>query len=211
MTHLLVTAGPTYEPLDPVRFLGNRSSGRVGVAIAQEAAARGVTVDLLLGPGRVEPDPQENVTITRFETAHDLGELLNTMAGGADLIIMAAAVSDFRPVHPPQERKIRRDGRITLELEPVPDLLAALAATAGANQQVIGFALEHPDDLPEAAAEKLARKGCSGIVANGYGAMEGDEIEAMLLMADGRSWTTPGSIPKGVFASWLLDHLLAGS
>ena len=164
---ILVTAGPTWESIDAVRYLGNRSSGRMGAEIARAAAGLGHSVTLLRGPGTVDPGPHPQIEAIRFQSAEDLSRELQDRWPGHDLLLMAAAVADFRPrmvADPGTE--LRRDGEsMTLELDPVPDLLAGLAGTPHRGTR-IGFALEPPAELMDRAGAKLARKALHAIVAN---------------------------------------------
>jgi len=213
---LLITAGPTHEPLDAVRYLGNRSSGRLGVALADHAAGRGWDVTLLLGPTHLTPTDSRVQTI-RFRTTADLQGLLATHFPHCDILIMAAAVADYRPkpADPSHAGKIRRgDAPLTIELEPTPDLLAECSrrrAEGGGRQVIVGFALEPRERLMESARSKLARKGLDLIVANPLETMDAADIEATLLGADGSVRSTPGRITKDAFAAWLLDSLPVGN
>ena len=127
--HLLITAGPTREPIDAVRFLSNRSSGRLGLALARAGLEAGHEVTLLLGPVEAPAVP-EGVVTHRFETTRELEALLGEHVPRCDALIMAAAVADYRPVRA-REGKLAREGegRVTLELEPTPDLIAQAAKT----------------------------------------------------------------------------------
>lgn len=206
---LLVTAGPTHEPIDAVRYLGNRSSGRVGVDLADAAAARNWTVTLLLGPTPLAPR-HTRVTVRRFRTAADLEALLAAEFPLCDTLIMAAAVADYRPVPTPDTGKgkiARTPGRLTLELEATADLLSACAARRRPEQRLIGFALEPRERLIESARAKLERKAVDAIVANPLETMDASTIEATILHATQPPQSTPGAIPKAVFADWLLDRL----
>ncbi len=159
---VLVTAGPTHEPLDPVRFLGNRSSGRMGFALAAEAARRGARVVLVAGPvALVAPPGVERVDV---ETAEEMAEAVRRAAGGADLIVMAAAVADFRPRRAAAGKLRKAEGVPRLELEESPDILAEAALLAPRAVRV-GFAAE-TEDLAARAREKLVRKACDFVVAN---------------------------------------------
>lgn len=206
---IIITAGPTHEPIDQVRYMANRSSGRLGVALALEADRRGWSVTLLLGP----VDPCSNYTqihVERFTTTCDLRELLAVHAPHCDVLIMAAAVADYRPVISDAalaDKLPRRDGPITLTLEPTEDLLAELSTRRREGQMLIGFALEPADRLHESATEKLHRKGVDAIVANPLETMDSDTIDATLLWRDGQSDTTNGAISKTSFARWLLDRI----
>lgn len=215
---ILITAGPSHEPIDAVRFIGNRSSGRMGIAIANAAADAGHDVTLLLGPVSVTPAPA--VTLHRFRTAADLQGLLREHAPAADLLIMAAAVADYRP--DPQQaaalasRKLERAGTLTLSLEAVPDLLAEVASRARPSQRLVGFALEEPTVLETRARAKLLRKGVHAIVANPLETMDAAGVQGQLLVADGSAHRPPGwptPLPKEAFAAWLirtLDGLFGG-
>lgn len=203
----MITAGPTHEPIDAVRFLGNRSSGRLGVALAERAAARGWATTLLLGPAAVAPT-DSRVTVHRFRTTLDLDRLLRQHLHGADVLVMAAAVADFRPKTTPSalRGKIRRtEQKLTIELEPTPDLLAVHARTKSPGQLFVGFALEPKDELRASALSKLTRKRLDMIVANPLETMDSDAIEATVIFADHTERSTGGVIPKAAFAEWLLD------
>lgn len=204
---ILITAGPTHEPIDAVRFIGNRSSGRVGISLAEEAAARGWTTTLLLGPVSRSP-ADSRVRVERFRTCEDLRGLLRAAAPACDVLVMAAAVADFRPKPNPAMSggKFRRSSAaLTLELEPTPDLLAETSGRRRPGQMFIGFALEPRDELEASARSKLARKGVDMVVGNPLETMDGESIEAMVLHASGRVDRTDGAIPKPVFARWLMD------
>lgn len=209
---VLITAGPTHEPIDAVRFLGNRSSGTLGVALALAAAERGHSVTLLLGPTAMGLT-DTRVRLRRFRTAADLEALLKEEAPACDLLIMAAAVADYRPVTPPgldpATGKLRReDKRLTIELEPTADLLAGCAARRKPGQQIVGFALEPRERMLASARAKLERKKVDAIVANPLETMDAPTIEATLVRADGADERTDGPIDKARFADWLLDRLL---
>jgi phosphopantothenoylcysteine decarboxylase/phosphopantothenate--cysteine ligase len=215
---MLITAGPTHEPIDAVRFIGNRSSGRMGIALADEASRRGWGVTLLLGPTHRTPY-DSRIRVVRFRTAAELEGLLRAEAGGCDVLVMAAAVADFRPVGivgEQEERsrrgasaypgKIRRtEGPLTLELESTPDLLAGVAAGRRPGQLLVGFALEPREEMVASAKRKLERKGVDLVVANPLEAMDSEGIEAVVVGKDGRERRTAGVMSKEAFAPWLLD------
>jgi phosphopantothenoylcysteine decarboxylase / phosphopantothenate---cysteine ligase len=160
---VLVTAGGTREPIDPVRFIGNRSSGRMGIALAAAAAGRGAEVTLIAanvalpapaGVRRLDVETAEQLTLATaeaFTTTH--------------ILLMAAAPADFRPASIAPEKLKRRDG-LDLQLEPTDDILASIAATRGENQTIVGFAAEHGGEAVERARGKLERKGADMIVLN---------------------------------------------
>ena len=202
---ILITAGPTREPIDAVRFISNRSTGQMGIALAEAAVRAGHTVTLLLGP---VPNPDPAVAcqaIDRFESAADLEQLLNAHFGCCQVLIMAAAVSDHRP-RQPREGKLPRDGDCTLRLDPVPDLVAATVSRKNPAQKVVAFALEEPAHLEGRAREKMARKGVDAIVANPLGALASDRIEPVLLVKSGQR-PAPGPMTKADFAVWLVSRL----
>jgi phosphopantothenoylcysteine decarboxylase/phosphopantothenate--cysteine ligase len=203
---VLITAGPTYEPIDPVRFVGNRSSGKMGIAIAGEALARGATVTLVLGPGTIAPPA--GAEVIRVDTAEEMRAAVRA-AADADVIVMAAAVADFRP-KVAADRKLKKEhGVPELVFEPTPDILRELAAVRRPGQVLVGFAAE-TDDVVAAGRDKLARKGLDLLVANavgrpatGFGA---DTNDAAIIAASGRdtplrTWT------KGELASALWDRV----
>lgn len=203
---ILITAGPTHEPIDEVRFIGNRSSGRLGVAVADEAARREWDVTLLLGPTAVQPGP--SVRVRRFETTANLEALLKEEFPSCDVLVMAAAVADFRPIGGGTDGKIRRsDARLTLELESTPDLLVGCAKVRRPGQVIVGFALEPRDRLIESAHAKIARKGIDAIVANPLETMDSSHIEASFICNDGSNAKTNGRLSKAEFACWLLDRI----
>jgi phosphopantothenoylcysteine decarboxylase / phosphopantothenate---cysteine ligase len=204
---VLITAGPTHEPIDAVRFIGNRSSGRVGVALAEEAARRGWDVTLLLGPTHRTP-ADSRVLVVRFRTAEELDGLLASHAPRCDVLVMAAAVADYRPKPDAAmlAGKLRRtEGPLTLELEPTPDLLARVAAGRRPGQVLVGFALEPRAEMLGAAKRKLERKGVDLIVANPLETMDGELVEAVVIGRDGSERRTPGVVSKEAFAPWLWD------
>lgn len=205
---LLITAGPTHEPIDAVRYLGNRSSGTLGIAVAEAAASRGWRVTLLLGPTAREPS-HPSVSLKRFQTTADLQALLAAEWPGHDALVMAAAVADYRPkVSAPAGEKLRRtEAGLAIELESTPDLLAGCSAARRAGQLLVGFALEPTDRLEASARAKLARKGIDLIVANPLETMESATISARLFHRDGAEESAPTGMTKEAFADWLLDRV----
>ncbi|QPA02159.1 bifunctional phosphopantothenoylcysteine decarboxylase/phosphopantothenate--cysteine ligase CoaBC [Streptomyces violascens] len=192
--HVVVSAGGTREPLDPVRFLGNRSSGKQGYALARTAAARGARVTLLSANAAL-PDPA-GVDVVHVTTAMELRDAVRQAAGTADAVVMAAAVADFRPAAYATGKIKKREGR---EPEPValvrnPDILAELAADrARPGQLIVGFAAETDDVLANGRA-KLRRKGCDLLVVNEVGENKtfgAEESEALVLAADGSETPVP--------------------
>jgi len=204
---ILITAGPTREPIDAVRYISNRSSGRVGLALAAAAIEGGHDVTVLLGPGVADQKLRGRCDVYRFGSSAELQQLLDAHFGGCELLIMAAAVSDYRPAAVCGGKLPRQSGqRMRLDLEPTPDLVAQCAAAKRPGQRIIAFALEEADNLEVRAAEKLMRKGIDGIVANPLGTMESDSITAVYLAGDG-SRVAPGRMSKTVFAQWLIERI----
>jgi phosphopantothenoylcysteine decarboxylase/phosphopantothenate--cysteine ligase len=198
---VLITAGPTHEPIDAVRYLANRSSGAMGLALAAAARDAGHAVTLLLGP--TPRTPPVDVSVERYESSADLRDLLDAHFPRCDLLIMAAAVADYRPAAR-REGKLERSGeRLVLELEPTEDLVARCAAGKRADQRIIGFALEEPARLADRAQAKLRRKGLDAIVANPLRTMGAADVEATVYTADG-GVHEPGPMTKIVFANWLI-------
>ncbi len=183
--HVLVTAGGTREPIDPVRFIGNRSSGKQGFAIAEEAAARGARVTVV---ATVHRPVSAGIEVVHVETAAEMLDAVTAIAPGCDVVVMAAAVADFRPAEA-ADRKIKKAGGLPqVALEPTVDILAALGASKPAGQTLVGFAAE-TDALRQNAQAKLRAKGADLIVANdvstpGAG-FEHDTNEVVILSATG--------------------------
>jgi phosphopantothenoylcysteine decarboxylase/phosphopantothenate--cysteine ligase len=201
----LVAAGPTHEPIDDVRFIGNRSSGRMGVAIAEAFRRAGCSVTFCRGPG---VPALSGTADRRFRTAADLLGLLRQEWPAHDLLVMAAAVSDYRPAKARAGKMRREAGAVSLELEPTEDILAALASTRRPGQFVVGFALERPEDLDRSAQDKLARKGADAIVANPLDTMDAEDVEATVLLSGGARLSPGARMPKPAFASWLAGEIL---
>lgn len=211
---MLITAGPTHEPIDLVRFIGNRSSGRMGSALAVEAGRRGWATTLLMGPAPVVPD-DPRVSVVRFRSCADLQGLLREHVPRADVLVMAAAVADYRPRVNPDffgegGGKFRRKNEpLLLELEPTPDLLAEVSASRRPDQLFVGFALEPRQELLASARAKLERKKVDLVVGNPLETMDSDTVEAIVLGRDGSEARTPGTMTKQSFAPWLLDLIAA--
>jgi phosphopantothenoylcysteine decarboxylase / phosphopantothenate---cysteine ligase len=162
---VLVTAGGTREPIDAVRYVGNRSSGRMGFALADEAARRGAEVTVIAA--NVSLPRANGIDYVDVETAAELERAARERFADTDVLLMAAAVADFRPASP-EASKISKSGRdgLTVELEPTTDVLAALAGERRPGQTVVGFAAEHGEGAADRAREKLERKGVDAIVLN---------------------------------------------
>jgi phosphopantothenoylcysteine decarboxylase/phosphopantothenate--cysteine ligase len=203
---IVVTAGPTWEPIDPVRVIANRSTGKMGFAVAAEAFGRGADVTLVVGPGVLEPPVGPEVV--RVTTAEQMRAAVREAAADADAVVMAAAVADFRP-EASADVKLRKDqGPPELRLVPTVDILAELGADPG-RRVLVGFAAE-TQDVEAAGRDKLRRKHLDLLVANEVG-REGtgfgsDTDRAALLAADGhdeplREWT------KRELATTICDRL----
>jgi phosphopantothenoylcysteine decarboxylase/phosphopantothenate--cysteine ligase len=163
-TRVLVTAGGTREPIDSVRFISNRSSGRMGLALATAAANRGAQVTLVAANVALGPPP--GVRVVPVSTAAELGAACEREFEACDVLLMAAAVADFRPVNP-ADHKLKKDaGLPTIELEPTVDVISALAARRRSDQVVVGFAAEHGEGALAYARAKLERKRVDAIVVN---------------------------------------------
>lgn len=162
---VLLTAGPTYEPLDPVRYLGNRSTGKMGYALAEAFAAAGAAVTLVSGPVALSPPANPLITTVRVETAQQMYEAAALVAPQADVWVFAAAVADYRPAVVAPE-KIKKEGdTLTLELVRNVDIAATLGQTKRAEQFAVGFALETTNEIAHAQA-KLRRKNFDLVVLN---------------------------------------------
>ncbi|MEU8913248.1 bifunctional phosphopantothenoylcysteine decarboxylase/phosphopantothenate--cysteine ligase CoaBC [Streptomyces nigrescens] len=205
--HVVISAGGTREPLDPVRYLGNRSSGKQGYALARTAVARGARVTLVAGNTEL-PDPA-GVDVIHIGTAHQLREAVLKAAAEADAVVMAAAVADFRPAVYTTGKIKKVEGQ---EPEPIalvrnPDILAELSAErAHPGQLVVGFAAETDEVLANGRA-KLARKGCDLLVVNEVGehkAFGSAENEAVILATDGTETPVPYG-PKETLADTVWD------
>jgi len=206
---VVVTAGGTREEIDPVRFLGNWSSGRQGYALARTAATRGAEVTLVSANVSL-PDPA-GAKVERVVSAADLRVAVLSAAAGADAVVMAAAVADYRP-QSRSEQKIKKAGAppAPLRLMENPDILRELASGRPAGQVIVGFAAE-TDDIMEHGRAKLAAKGADLLVVNRVGrgiAFGTDDNEALVLAADGSSTPVPRG-PKDVLADVVWDLVAA--
>jgi phosphopantothenoylcysteine decarboxylase/phosphopantothenate--cysteine ligase len=162
---VVVTAGPTLEDIDPVRFIGNRSSGRMGFAVAADALRRGATVTVIAGPTSVEPPAAAE--LVRVRSAREMHAAVMAATASADVVVMAAAVADFAPRAGAAASKREKGAGLTLELEATPDILAELGRSRGENRRpvLVGFAAQTGDPVP-AAKRKVVQKRVDLIVAN---------------------------------------------
>ncbi|ARE77452.1 bifunctional phosphopantothenoylcysteine decarboxylase/phosphopantothenate--cysteine ligase CoaBC [Streptomyces sp. NPDC059558] len=207
--HVVISAGGTREPLDPVRFLGNRSSGKQGYALARTAVARGARVTLVAANTALA-DPA-GVDVVRVGTAVQLREAVLKAAADADAVVMAAAVADFRPAEYAGGKIKKKDGQDPAPVALVrnPDVLAEISADrARVGQVVVGFAAE-TDDVLENGRAKLARKGCDLLVVNEVGESRtfgSEENEAIILASDGSETPVPYG-PKEALADVIWDQV----
>ncbi len=206
---VLVTAGPTREPIDPARVLTNPSTGTMGYALAEAAVARGASVTLVSGPTALSPPP--DVEVVSVETAEEMNEAVQARRTDADYVFMAAAVADYAPADPSTSKRKKTDDDRVLHLRRTPDILQTLGTHKRPEQVLVGFALE-TDDALENAGRKLDEKNLDWIVVNdptedgaGFGVSTN---RVTLLRPDGTSEDLP-RMPKGEVAEALLDRVLA--
>jgi phosphopantothenoylcysteine decarboxylase/phosphopantothenate--cysteine ligase len=203
---MLITAGGTREPIDSVRYVGNRSSGRMGFAVAEEAAARGADVTVIAA--NVSLPRAEGVRYEDVETAAELEEAARGRFPDSDVLVMAAAVADFRPPQA-EGHKLSKAGRDSLELrlEPTTDVLAALSAERRPEQLLIGFAAEHGEGGVERAREKLERKGLDAVVVNDISrddiGFDAGDNEVTIVTASGQQELAKA--PKSEIARAIID------
>jgi phosphopantothenoylcysteine decarboxylase/phosphopantothenate--cysteine ligase len=213
--HLVVSAGGTAEPIDPVRYIGNRSTGKMGIALAEAALARGARVTLVVGHISIPLPPGAGLLVVNAETTAEMGAAVSAALDGADGLIMAAAVADFRP-HSTADKKLTRETGLLLELEPTEDILAGIGAAVAAlppgarRPYLVGFAAE--TGSLDRAADKLRRKGVDLLIANdvaeegsGFGT---DTNHVWILSADGDQVDLPLRSKRAV-ADEILDRVAA--
>jgi phosphopantothenoylcysteine decarboxylase/phosphopantothenate--cysteine ligase len=204
---VLVTAGPTFEDLDPVRFLSNRSSGKMGYAVAEAAAQRGAKVILVTGPVNLEAPP--GVELVPVRSAKEMHHAVVDRLAGASIAILAAAVADYRPAEEQSEKIKKTNAPLTILLEPTADILADVARNKG-QKIVVGFAAE-TDHVAENARKKLAAKNADLIVANDVtaegGGFDQDTNIVTLFSCDGRDLALP-KMSKSEVAQRILDEVV---
>jgi phosphopantothenoylcysteine decarboxylase/phosphopantothenate--cysteine ligase len=204
---VLITAGPTQEPLDPVRYISNRSSGKMGYALAEAAIARGARVILISGPVRLAPP--RGVEFIAVRTAAEMREKVFENLDAAGIVIKAAAVADFHLSKVPEQKVKKTAARMSLELDPTPDILAELGRNKG-DRLLIGFAAETQNVQPE-ARRKLESKNCDMIVGNlvggGETGFESEENEVVLVLRTGETVSLPRA-PKREIADRVFDEVL---
>jgi len=200
---LLITAGPTREPIDPVRFLSNRSTGAMGFAIARAACARGHEVILVLGPVGAR-QPPVGVEVYGVETARDMLDAVLHFLPQVDAVVCTAAVSDYRPAHP-SEKKLKRGGGLhAIEIIENPDIAAEIGRRRAAKPLVV-FALETDDGVAH-AAKKIEMKNADFCVLNGPDAIGADEADFTFVFRDGT--TRPlGRLSKDDLADAVLEEI----
>jgi phosphopantothenoylcysteine decarboxylase / phosphopantothenate---cysteine ligase len=203
---VLITAGGTREPIDAVRYIGNRSSGRMGFALAEEAGALGAAVTVIAANVALPRSPR--VRYVEVSTAAELKDACEAELGGADVLLMAAAVADFRPPHAP-DAKLKKDEReeLVVALERTPDILSGLAAHRRPDQILVGFAAEHGERALQYGRDKLARKRLDAVVVNDIAradiGFEGPENEVTIVTATGERHVPRAS--KAEVARAILD------
>jgi phosphopantothenoylcysteine decarboxylase/phosphopantothenate--cysteine ligase len=204
---VLVTAGRTEEPIDPVRVITNRSSGKMGVALAEEALARGAKVTLLTGP--IDVEVPEGVQVERVVTAEEMETAATRLFTECDVLLMAAAVGDFRSASPSKDKIRRKQGHLDLELEANPDILASLSKKRK-KQILVGFALE-TGNKAGAGKEKLERKGVDLMVVNNpndKGAAIGGDTNVVTLLEPDKDGRKLPILPKREVAQRILDWVV---
>jgi phosphopantothenoylcysteine decarboxylase/phosphopantothenate--cysteine ligase len=204
---VLITAGPTQEPIDPVRFISNRSSGKMGYALAEAAHARGARVVLVSGP--VALDPPRGVEVLQVRTAREMRDAVMGNLEHADIVIKAAAVADYGLAEVPTRKMKKTGARLSLELDPTPDILAEVGRNKG-NRLLIGFAAE-TENLVQEAKRKLAAKNCDMVVGNLVGGsesgFESDQNEVVLVLRSGEAIPLPRASKREV-AGRIFDEIL---
>ena len=202
---LLILSGPTHEYIDPVRFIGNASSGRMGKAIAEEAVRRGYAVDFITGPV-----PEENLPCVNADRLHPVtsAEQMLSQAkalfDAADSVIFAAAVADYAPVKPSDEKITKSDDEWILRLRPTPDIARTLCAVKAAGQRAIGFALQTSDGEAH-ARRKLMEKNLDGIVLNTPASFGAEKGTFSFLSRHANAFEAWGFISKNECARRILD------
>jgi phosphopantothenoylcysteine decarboxylase / phosphopantothenate---cysteine ligase len=206
---VLVSAGPTYEPIDPVRFIGNHSSGKMGIAIAEELANRGATVDLVLGPSSISLN-RTDVNLHKVQTAEEMYEQCNALFEKADVAVMSAAVADYKP-SVTATQKIKKNGAaMVIELVKTRDILQSLGDKKKKGQVLVGFALETSNEK-EYALGKLASKNADIIVLNSLndtGAGFGHDTNRITIFEKGGNELPFGQKPKQQVAKDIVDRIV---
>jgi len=203
----LISAGPTQEPIDPVRYITNRSSGRMGYALAEAAAARGANVVLISGP--VHLDDPKGVTVEHVHTAIEMHDAVLRHLSAATVIVKAAAVGDYHVTNVPQQKLKKTAARLSVEFDPTPDILAEVGSKKG-DRLLIGFAAE-TERLVEEARRKLTTKNCDMVVGNLVGrdgtGFDAEENEVVLVLSTGEVLPLARA-SKRILADQILDHAM---
>ncbi len=206
---VLVSAGPTFEPIDPVRFIGNHSSGKMGIALASELASRGANVNLVMGPG-VEIPELGGINVTKVKTAEEMYQACMGLFSGSDIAIMAAAVADYTPVETAVEKIKKENGEMTIQLKKTRDILKELGKQKRDGQYLVGFALETNNEKQHALG-KLKSKNADMIVLNSLndaGAGFGyDTNKVTIFDKEGGEWSYPQK-SKAEVASDIVDLII---
>ena len=205
---VLITAGPTYEAIDPVRFIGNHSSGKMGIALAEKSASMGAEVSLILGPSNVSI-ADKSIDVIRVTSASEMYEAVHRIFDKTDIAIFSAAVADYRPGEVATEKIKKKEGTLTIVLEKTKDILAS-AGTIKKHQFLVGFALETQNEL-ENAKKKLEKKNLDLIVLNSLrdkgAGFKGDTNKVTLLDKDNK--VTPFEVKsKANVATDILEHII---
>ncbi len=207
---ILVTAGPTYENIDPVRFIGNYSSGKMGIAIAEELALRGATVHLVLGPSTQKVNPT-NIILKKVTSAAEMMAACDAVFDSCDIAIMSAAVADYSPITIADEKIKKQDGSINLELKKTADIIGTLGKRKKENQLLIGFALESQNEKAYALG-KLEKKNADIIVLNSTkdeGATFGHNTNKVTFFDKKGNEVALPLLTKTEVATKLIDYIIA--
>jgi len=205
----LVTAGPTHEPLDPVRFIGNQSTGKMGVAIARELVQRGADVELVLGPSSIEVD-DPRIRVTRVQSAGEMYDVCVKIFPSVQIAVMSAAVADYTPVSFSSEKIKKKSETFTLELSRTKDILLALGEIKKPGQVLVGFALENTDEASY-ARKKLKSKNADMIVLNSLndaGAGFGFDTNQVTIFEKSGEEIPYGQKPKQLVARDIVDRII---
>jgi phosphopantothenoylcysteine decarboxylase/phosphopantothenate--cysteine ligase len=208
---VLVNAGPTYEAIDPVRFIGNRSSGKMGIAIADSFSALGAQVTLVLGPSALKPQDR-SVTIVPVESAEEMFEQCMLHSKTSDVIVGSAAVADYKAKNISSSKIKKKEGEMTIELEKTKDILAELGKIRTDKQCLVGFALE-TDNLEEYAKSKLVQKNLDIVIANSaknaYGVVFGSDSNQITILDKHNKITKFELLSKDEAAKQIVNYIIS--
>lgn len=207
--HIVITAGPTREPIDPVRYLSNHSTGKMGIALADTAASLGATVTVILGPTHLQPTAR-NIQVIHTETALDMLEASISIFPEADVFIGAAAVADYTPAYPANQKLKKAEGITPIQLKATGDILAALGNQKKPNQLLIGFALETHEGEKH-AREKMAAKNLDAIILNDmtqHGAGFGYDTNQVTIFGPGNKMQSFELKSKKSVAEDIIQHIM---